>query len=100
MKSTYTIPAKMSNSGSIHDIADTTDRNIIFGKGCVFAVVLSSYYGGKGYTTHKNESSAIAVSRKLDKNDFSHAIIDVDGNSYNIHPDYWTNKLVKNERSE
>lgn len=58
---TFTIPQKMSNSGSIHDIAsDMYDREIVFAPGCKFAVVLASYYGGKGYTTHRSEDAAIA----------------------------------------
>ena len=75
---TYTIPAKQSNTGSIHDIADTEDRPIIFGKDCIYAVVLSSYYGGKGYTTHKTEESAIKKSKSL--RGWSHHIIDINGN--------------------
>jgi len=50
------------------------------GVGFVYAVVCSSYYGGKGYTTHKTEESAIAASRKL--GDYSHQIIDSDGRVY------------------
>ncbi len=38
MTITFTIPQKMSNSGSIHDIAsDMFDRNITFTPGCKFA---------------------------------------------------------------
>ncbi len=81
MTITFTIPQKMSNSGSIHDIAsDMFDRNITFTPGCKFAVVLSSYYGGKGYTTHKTAESAIAASRR--NSEYSHRIIDADGNEY------------------
>lgn len=78
---TYTIPQKMSNSGSIHDIAsDMFDRNIVFAPGCKYAVVLASYYGGKGYTTHKTAEATIAESRR--QRDYSHQIIDAEGNEY------------------
>jgi len=78
---TYTIPQKMSGTGSIHDIAsDLFDREIVFAPSCKFAVVLSAYYGGKGYTTHKTEAAAIAASRK--NSDYSHKIIDAEGREY------------------
>jgi hypothetical protein len=81
----------MSGTGSIHDIAsDMQDREIKFGKGCKYAVVLSSYYGGKGYTTHQTAEAAARASRK--NKDYSHAIIDTDGNRYTTDYD---NQLVK-----
>lgn len=81
MTTTFTIPQKMSNSGTIHDIAsDMFDRDIVFAPGCKFAVVLASYYGGKGYTTHKTDEAAIAASRRNDE--YSHHIIDAEGNKY------------------
>ena len=80
MKTTYIIPRKPSNSGSINDIAsDMFDREIVFGKDCKYAVVSASYYGGKGYTTHRTEESAVAGSKR---NECSHAIIDTQGNYY------------------
>ena len=83
---TYTIQKKISNSGCIHDIAsDMYDRDIVFAHGCKYAVVLASYYGGEGYTTHKTEDAAIAASKK--NIDYSHAIIDTDGNRYVINGD-------------
>lgn len=83
---TYTIPQKMSGTGSIHDIAsDMFDRNIVFAPDCKFAVVLASYYGGKGYTTHKTEAAAIAASRS--NKDYSHRIIDTEGNEYDTYGD-------------
>jgi len=88
----YTIPQKMSGTGSIHDIASTLcDRDIVFAPRCKFAVVLSSYYGGKGYTTHKTEWAALAASRR--NKAYSHCIIDTDGNAYEY--DKWTGKLIK-----
>ena len=87
---TYTIPQKMSGTGTIHDIAsDQFDRPIVFGFGCKYAVVLSSYYGGKGYTTHRTPEAAIAASRKA--RDYSHEIIDTTGARYIAEP--YSNKL-------
>jgi len=87
---TYTIP--QNDSGSIHSIADSNcARDIVFATGCKFAVVLASYYGGKGYTTHKTEGAAITASQR--QKDFSHVIIDTDGNEYD---NYYGEKLVKN----
>lgn len=83
---TYTIPQKMSNSGTIHDIAsDCFDRDIVFGPGCMYAVVLASYYGGKGYTTHKTQSAACAAARRV--RDYSHKIIDARGREYSVDYD-------------
>lgn len=90
MKTTYTIPQKMSNSGSIHDIAsDMYDRDIVFGTNCQYAVVLASYYGGKGYTTHKTEAAACKAARAV--SDYSYTIIDTQGNEYSA---YYDNTLV------
>lgn len=91
MTTTYTIPQKMSGTGSIHDIAsDMFDRDIVFPAGCKYAVVLASYYGGKGYTTHKTEEAAIAASRR--NRGYSHRIIDAEGYEYEAHYD---DRLVK-----
>ena len=80
----FTIPQKMSNTGSIHDIAsDCFDRDIVFAPGCKFAVVCASYYGGKGYTTHKTEEAACKASCAL--GDYSHAIIDAEGSEYIVN---------------
>ena len=73
-----TIPQKMSNSGSIHDIAsDQFDRCIVFGKDCKYAVILASYYGGKGYTTHRTLNAAIKAHDKL--RGYSRVILTLDG---------------------
>ena len=86
IKTTHTIPQKMSNTGSIHDIAsDTHDRDIIFAPGCKYAVVLASYYGGKGYTTHKTARAAIGASHR--QADYSHTVIDTDGTEYLVDHD-------------
>lgn len=87
---TYIIQQKQSNSGSIHDIAsDQCDRDIVFASGSKYAVVRSSYYGGKGYTTHRTESAAIQASWR--NADYSHQIIDATGNVYAICGDRLVN---------
>ncbi len=86
---THTIPQKMSGTGSIHDLAsEHYDRDIKFPEGAIYAVVLADYYGGRGYTTHKTAGAAIKSSKSSNQhNDYSHAIIDIDGNSYCCNPD-------------
>lgn len=82
----YTIPQKMSGTGSIHDIAsDMFDREIA-GRG-KWAVVEAAYYGGKGYTTHETEAAAIRQANKLYKGGYSYQIIDGNGDVYCINPD-------------
>lgn len=77
------IPQKMSNTGSIHDIASQHfDREIKFPKGAQYAVVLASYYGGKGYTTHATESATIQADKR--QKEYSRQIIGVDGWFYNV----------------
>lgn len=78
---TYTIPQKMSGTGSIHDIAsEYYDRDIFFSKTAIYAVVRSSYYGG--HTTHRSMSAAIKTSNANIK--YSHKIIDRQGQEYLI----------------
>lgn len=90
-KDVYAIPAKMSNSGSIHDIAEQDkDRLIRFAQGCKYAVVDASHYGGKGYTTHRTEATAIAAS---ERNTNSHQIIDALGACYDVSYDRLTKRL-------
>jgi hypothetical protein len=75
------IPQKPSNTGSIHDIASQHyDREIKFPKGAKYAIVLASYYGGKGYTTHASEAATIQADRR--QAEYSREIIGVDGWSY------------------
>ena len=82
--SVYTIQQKPSNTGSIHDLAsDHFDREIVFAPGCKYAVVLASYYGGKGYTTHKTEISAIKAAKRL--TGYSYGVIDCHGNGLSIY---------------
>jgi hypothetical protein len=95
---TYTIEQKMSNTGSIHDIAsDNFDRVIEFRGAAKYAVVLASYYGGKGYTTHTTEESACRQAHKLGKQNYSYEIIDVDGTNYqsNGGAHYAGDRLIK-----
>lgn len=81
---TYTIPQKMSGTGTIHDIASQHyDRDIKFPKGSKYAVVLASYYGGKGYTTHRTAKAAIAESNR--QREYSHTIIDTNGSEFYVY---------------
>lgn len=78
-----TIPQKMSNTGTIHDIASQhCDREIKFPKGAKYAVVLADYYGGKGYTTHQTESAAIQADKR--NKEYSRTIIGADGWVYYV----------------
>lgn len=87
---TYTIKQKMSGTGSIYDIAsDQYDRDIVFPEGCQYAVVIASYYGGKGYTTHKTAEATLKAIGKV--KGYSYEIIDTDGNTYV----YYDGKLVR-----
>ncbi len=93
MKS-YTIPQKMSGTGSIHDIASQHEsRKIKFPRGAKYAVVLASYYGGRGYTTHKTEEATIKQSKK--EQEFSHQILDVNGDVYEYDPNYGLRKYQR-----
>jgi hypothetical protein len=75
----YVIKQKMSGTGTIHDIASDLGERVISGRG-KYAVVLAAYYGGKGYTTCVTESAAAKKSRYA--GDYSHAVIDGEGNEY------------------
>jgi hypothetical protein len=80
---TVTIAAKPGGTGDIHDIrSEHYDREITFRGATKYAVIRAAYYGGKGYTTHATEQSAIAESLRLQRQDYSHSIIDRDGNAY------------------
>jgi hypothetical protein len=88
------IPQKMSGTGNIHDTASQHgDREIKFPKGSKYAVVLASYYGGKGYTTHATEEAAIQADRR--NKEFSRVIIGADGYIYEIADDYYQDTLTK-----
>lgn len=82
----YTIPQKMSGTGSIHDLAsDTRDRDIVFPAGHKYAIVIAAYYGGRGYTTHETDEDVIEADRDVE--DYSRRIIDSEGNLYAIQGD-------------
>lgn len=88
---TYTIEQKMSNTGSIHDIAsDTRSREIVFVNGAQYAVVLAAYYGGRGYSTHRTESAA-AKAAKLNTS-YSLTVIDRAGREYYVNGNTLTTK--------
>ena len=81
-----TIKQKMSGTGSIHDLAsDWHDREIKFPEGSKFAVVKASYYGGKGYTTHRTEGAAIAESKRI--SEYSHEVLDAEGYLWRMNGD-------------
>lgn len=68
---------------SIHSIhSKDGEREIKFAAGCIYAVVLADYYGGKGYTTHMSQYAAAKMAHKLDKEGYSYAIIDAEGKKY------------------
>lgn len=93
---TLIIPKKMSNSGNIYDLASNLyDREIKFKEGEKFAVILPSYYGGKGYTIHKSADSAIRQAKKLWKQGYNYEIKDFAGFSYSIMDGYWYSYLVR-----
>ena len=81
-----TIKQKMGGTGSIHDLASALeDREIKFPEGSKFAVVTASFYGGKGYTTHRTEGAAIRESKRM--SEYSHEILDVHGDAWRINGD-------------
>ena len=83
MPNVYTIPKKAAGTGSVCDIAsENMDRRIVFRKGCEYAVVRASRYGGKGYTTHKDQHTAFIAAYHCNK--YSYKIIDVNGFSYHV----------------
>lgn len=88
----HTIPKKMSNTGSIHDLAsDHFDRDIKFASGAKYAVVLAAHYGGKGYTTHRTVAGTVKAARALSESGYSYEIIDIIGHRYWSH----AGRLVK-----
>ena len=83
---TYTIPKKMSGTGTIYDIASCiVDRDIVFPSGCRYAIVDAAYYGGKGYTVHRTESGVIAAVERL--GNYAYQIIDSTGRRYEVEYD-------------
>ena len=79
MAKVYTI--KKADPKNIHAICSPHfDRDIVFRTGTKYAVVLSHYYGGKGYTTHKSASAVVKQAHKM--REYSHRIIDSEGYEY------------------
>lgn len=77
---TVTFPQKMSGTGTIHDTSsEHGDRVVRFRKGELYAVVKAAYYGGKGYRTAQTAEQAMRLSKGWAA-DYSHIIIDSDGN--------------------
>jgi len=80
------LSVEQCESRSIHDICSNNyDRQIKFPKNSCYAVVLASYYGGRGYTTHKTSEATIRRYNEL--GDWSKIIIDCEGNEYSINGD-------------
>lgn len=88
-----TINQKMSGTGNIHDLVSDLEDRVISGPG-KYAVVLASYYGGKGYTTHKTAEAAAKKSNSLHKEGFSHAILDEHGNRLAVRQGFNGPELV------
>lgn len=80
---TLTIPAKMSGTGTIHDLASQHGpREIKFPRGSKYAVVLAAYYGGRGYTTHRSKLATIEADQRC--KDYSRQILGKDGWAYSV----------------
>ena len=79
-----TIPQKMSGTGTIHDLASYQfERDIEFGEDDKYAIVLAAYYGnGNMYYTAKDAAEAVEISKR--ESEYSHAIIDRDGDEISI----------------
>jgi len=92
---TYTIQQKMSNTGSIADLAsDTMDREIQFRGQTVYAVIIPAYYGGKGYTTHVTAEAAAKEACKLNRQGYRNVtVIDKDGDVYDYLRGYYDYEL-------
>ncbi len=89
---TLIIPQKPSGTGSIHDIAsDCYPREIQFSSNDVFALVLASYYGDS-YTTYSTADAVVEAFENCSV--YSKAIVDIDGNHYDID---WDDNLVQSE---
>jgi len=92
---TLIIKKKMSNTGTIYDLASAQyDREIKFRGGTKYAVVFPAYFGNNLYKTFRSEDNAIKYSTKEQKNGFYPAIIDNDGNEYCVEYDFYGSKLV------
>lgn len=89
-----TINQKMSNSGSIYDIA--SDMYARTFKSTAYTVVLPNYYGDVS-TSHRTQSGAIKSYKRFVKMGYQGVcILDNSGNSYEVMQDYWESRLVLN----
>jgi len=77
-ETTVTIEAKMSGTGTIHDIAsEHFDRDIVFGENDEYAIVLAAYYGNNIYYTATDGYEAVEIIER--EKEFSMMVIDRDG---------------------
>lgn len=87
---TIIIQAKMSGTGSIHDIAsDLCDRGITFDRGNHYAVVLAAYYG-RGVAGAESYHRTLAAAVKSFPSEYAGVIIDDDGNWYSPDGEQYT----------
>lgn len=84
-----TIPAKMSNSGSIHDLAnDQYDIEIPLCNKYIYVVAAPSYYNITP-TRHRTQTGAVRAVRRLQNMGYTGVtIIDRDCNTYGIHQQF------------
>lgn len=76
---TVIIKQKMSNTGTIHDVeSDQSERKINFPRNQIFALVLSSYYGGRGYRTTSSQEGLKQLCSRY--KEYSYQIVDCNGN--------------------
>lgn len=75
MPVTYVIPKK-NNRLTYHDIAsDKFDRVIKVPATYKYGIILSSYYGGKGYSYHRTPEAVLRKVKMLNKGGWSHVIV-------------------------
>lgn len=79
----HTIEQRMSGTGNIYSLASDLFTRQIKGRG-EYAVVLSAYYGGRGYTTHLTADAAIAQYNRTCRQGFSCELIGADGQIYDV----------------
>lgn len=74
------ISQKMSGTGTIHDLESEHYERVVRFRGYTrYAIVFAAYYNRKSITTSCPEKAA-KLSAKY--SDYSHAVIDSDGNEY------------------
>ena len=92
---TITIKQKMSNTGTIYDIAsDTHDIVVNMGKRFGFVVALPSYYNVRP-SKHVSEASTIRAYKKWMRMGYQGVtVLDVEGNEMTVMPDYNSDHLI------